>query len=255
MNRWHLGFCDWSYTPNHRGFHTFYGFYQGNQDHYTHIAGDGYDFHDGDAVAWEANGNYSSIIYADRAVEIIQEQQNKQSPFFLYIAFQNVHDPLQVPQEYLDLYPGEVDPDRRALLGMVSAMDDAVGRVVETLRSTGLADNTLIVFSSDNGGTSPGVNLPLRGYKGSLWEGGTRVPALIHGSMLSNTPRLHSQLFHVTDWHATLLEAAEAPPLVNKNDGFSQWEALRSGQTLSPRESHIYNLNSPAQEEMVGAIR
>ncbi|XP_071537054.1 arylsulfatase B-like [Panulirus ornatus] len=256
IGKWHLGFCDWAYVPTYRGFDTFYGFYVGGEKYFTHDSIGGYDFRDGERVAWEANGTHSTDLFADRAVEVIEEQQGKEAPFYLYLAFQNVHTPLEVPDEYLEFYPDEPDSDRQKLLGLVTAMDDAVGRVVKALHTTGLYDNTLIIFSSDNGGSlrGKGSSYPLRGNKGTLWEGGTRVPALVHGPLLENTPRVHRGLLHVTDWYSTLMAVAGAQELPD-TDGFNQWEVLRTGNIPSPRHSFIYNLDESEENGIVGAIR
>lgn len=99
----------------------------------------------------------------------------------------------------------------------------------------------------------PARNAPLRGNKGKLWEGGTRVPALVYSPVLENTPREYSGLLHVTDWHNTLLAIAGAATLP-ENDGFNQWEALRTGLAPHPRDSFIYNLDNP-DDVPKGAIR
>lgn len=250
IGKWHLGFCDWAYTPTHRGFDTFYGYYQGNEDYYTHTVDGGYDFRDNEQVLWEVNGTYSTYLFGDRALEIIEEEAVRSEPFFLYLALQSVHSPLQVPDEYLDYYPNDAD---QVYLGMVTAMDDVVGRVVEALRSTGQYNNTLIIYSSDNGSPKTARNTPLKGKKDTLWEGGTRVPGLLYSPLLHNTPREYSGLMHITDWYNTLLAAAGAD-LLPENDGFNQWEALSTGQSPSPRDSLIYNLNMD-EDGPHGAIR
>lgn len=96
-------------------------------------------------------------------------------------------------------------------------------------------------------------NAPLKGKKGTLWEGGTRVPALMYSPLLEDTPREYSGLLHVTDWHNTLLAIAGAS-IFPENDGFNQWEALRTGLAVYPRDSFIYNLDFQ-DNEAKGAIR
>ena len=120
-------------------------------------------------VAWEANTTYSTYLLQARAERIIESHDQRQ-PLFLYLPFQSVHSPLQVPQQYEDMYGEVEDPDRRTYLGMVTAMDDVVGNVTESLKRAGMYDNSVIIWFSDNGGpTIHGAsNFPLRGYKASF---------------------------------------------------------------------------------------
>ncbi|KAG7170719.1 arylsulfatase I-like [Homarus americanus] len=251
LGKWHLGFCDWAYTPTERGFNTFLGFLGGAETYFTHMHQEGYDFRDQKEVAFEANGTYSAYLIGDRAVEIIENHEDPNKPFFIYLAMQNVHSPFE-----LGYYPDEEDPARQTLLAMVTAMDDQVGRVVKALRDSGHYDNTIIIFSSDNGGVANAgsSNYPLYGGKSTMWEGGCRGAAFIHSPLLENIPRVHEGLLHVTDWYNTLLEiggAIDAP----SNDGYFQWDALRTGTVPSPRNSFIYNLNIMNDGSAAGAIR
>jgi len=185
IGKWHLGFCNENYLPTRRGFDTFYGFYLGEEDHYVHNRephkGDktpGYDFRNQDDVDYSANGTYSSILFGERAVKVIEDhaQNHANDPLFMYLPFQNVHTPSQVPIEYEELYPNIKDKKRRVLSGMVSAMDDSVGLLVDSLKKADMVDNTIIVFTSDNGAPygNGGSNYPLRGTKGTLCEGGIK---------------------------------------------------------------------------------
>ena len=152
-------------------------------------------------------------------------------------------------------------------MGMVTAMDEAIGNITDTLREANMEDNTLIIFTTDNGGTdfrSGGSNLPLRGTKvkefhkslllcriilqGTLWEGGTRGAAFIHGSMLKRPGTLSRSLIHVSDWLPTLISAAggDIHTMIEDGDnidGVNQWEELRDGLGSNKRRLMLYNID------------
>jgi arylsulfatase A-like enzyme len=120
---------------------------------------------------------YTTDAYAERAVDWIGKQKDK--PYFLYLPFNAQHNPLQAPMKYLDRFPKIEDERRRTFAAMMSAMDDAVGRVLEKVRQLNQEETTLIFFLSDNGGPTAGTtskNGPLRGFKSTTLEGGVRVP-------------------------------------------------------------------------------
>jgi arylsulfatase A-like enzyme len=120
---------------------------------------------------------YTTDHYALRAVEFIE--QHKEQPWFLYLPFNAQHAPLQAPEKYLERFPNIKDEKRRTFAAMMSAMDDAVGKVLEAVRRAGQEEHTLIFFLSDNGGPTAQTtssNLPLNGFKATTWEGGVRVP-------------------------------------------------------------------------------
>ena len=123
-------------------------------------------------------------LYSERLKSIIEDHDQK-NPLFLYVPLQTPHIPYTVPEEYLDLYPNEEDLSRKTLLGMVTFMDDVIGALVTNLKSKDMYENSIIVFVSDNGGSryngGVGSNLPLRGGKFTVYEGGIRTPAFIHG--------------------------------------------------------------------------
>ncbi|XP_069983032.1 arylsulfatase I isoform X1 [Penaeus vannamei] len=260
VGKWHLGFCNWAYTPTYRGFDTFYGYYKAQDGYFSHSQYGGFDMRDGERVAWEANGTYSMYLFADKAVEVIESYNGREDPFFLYLATQNVHVPLQVPEKYTDMYPDEPDEDRRRLVAMVTAMDEGVGRVIQALKDNGLYDDTIIVWTTDNGGREyKDNNKPLRGYKGSLFEGATRVPAVVRTPLLQATPRVYNGLMHIVDWQDTLLAAVGAPEVAG-DDGVNQWEALRSppsepASAPAPRTEFFYNMDFVPGVGIDGGIR
>lgn len=120
---------------------------------------------------------YTTDAYADRAVDWLES--NKSKPCFLYLPFNALHAPLQAPKKYLDRFPNITDEKRKTFAAMMSSMDDAIGRVLAKVRALGQEENTLIFFISDNGGptaSTTSFNGPLRGFKMTTFEGGTRVP-------------------------------------------------------------------------------
>ncbi|XP_077991176.1 arylsulfatase B-like [Glandiceps talaboti] len=246
VGKWHLGFCKYEYTPNGRGFDHFYGFYNAAEDYFTHTKGpNGYlDLREDLIPDWSNDGVYSSKLFGRKAAKYI-EKHDKTLPMFLYLAFQSVHGPLQVPEKYIRMYKNVTDKNRRTKLGMITAMDDAIHRVVDALKANDLWSTTLLVFSTDNGGPQnseqAGNNWPLRGSKSSLWEGGTRGVSFAHGTMLNNTGYVNNEIIHVVDWHPTLLHVAGGQA-DGDMDGLNLWNTVSSGES-SPRTEFVYNID------------
>ncbi|XP_070532612.1 arylsulfatase J-like isoform X2 [Ptychodera flava] len=244
VGKWNLGFCKEAYTPNRRGFDKFYGFYLATGDHYEHSHAGYLDLHDNMDPDRTKSGIYSTYLYTDKAVEFI-EDHDKTNPMFLYVAYQSVHTPVQVPQKYFDMYPSMKNETRRTLLGMVSAIDDGVAKIVEALKQNGMWKNTLIVFSSDNGGAQSAIsqssNWPLLGSKLQLFEGGTRVVGFVHGDMLPNSGYRYNGMIHFVDWYPTLVGLAGGEITDPEVDGIDVWRAL-STNAPSPRKEFVYNV-------------
>lgn len=138
-------------------------------------------------------------------------------------------------------------------LALVSEMDTSVGRIVQQLQKRGMLENSIIIFSTDNGGPTDGFNqnfasnYPLRGTKNTLWEGGVRGAGLIWSPRLKQLPRLSEQTMHIVDWLPTLLEAAGGDAALNNLteaglDGMSIWQALVRNET-SPRQKVLHNID------------
>ncbi|KAM7310972.1 arylsulfatase I isoform X2 [Ixodes scapularis] len=282
IGKWHLGFCKWQYTPTFRGFDSFRGFYLGSGDYYEHLGNAelatdrhqfgpgaradwkprgkvprgtrGYDFRTNNRVGWEARGRYSTTVFGREATKVVRRSSRHGRPVFLYLAFQAVHAPLQVPAKYENLYRHIRNVDRRRFCGMVTAMDDAVGILEQELIRQGLWNNTVLIFTSDNGGQvlAGGNNWPLRGNKNTLWEGGTRVPGFVASPLLKRRNCISHSVVHVTDWFPTLLGLAGGTPAPVGLDGVDQWAAL-SECGPSAREGFVYNLFD--QTPLTGAIR
>ncbi|XP_078000474.1 arylsulfatase I-like [Glandiceps talaboti] len=239
VGKWHLGFYKKECLPNYRGFQSFLGFYQPLEDYFYHnISTDdyrGWDFRrNDDVVAEQYSGQYSTHVFTEEAQHIITNHDNSQ-PLFLYLSFQAVHTPLQVPSRYSDLYKDLIpdNEERRIYAGMTTCMDEAIGNVTRTLQQTGLWENTVLIFSTDNGGvTWLGTNWPLRGGKTSLYEGGIRAVGFVNSPLLGDHVRgtATKELIHMSDWFPTLVRLAGGTLIGNKKlDGYNQWETISQG--------------------------
>ncbi|XP_078585882.1 arylsulfatase B-like isoform X1 [Branchiostoma floridae x Branchiostoma japonicum] len=245
IGKWHLGCCKWEYTPTERGFDSFYGYHHGGEDvdYYTHMSDGGLDFWEGKTAISDQNGVYSTGSFATRAENIIS-QHDPNTPLFLYLPFQPVHTPHQVPSSYLQTFSTIQDDNRKSILGMVAALDDAIKRVTDALQGKGLWDNTLTIFMSDNGGDylDGQSNWPLRGAKGTVWEGGTRVPAFAHGNMLERTGYTYHGMMHGVDILPTLVSVAGGTEDAGL-DGKNMWQSISTGAE-SPRTEFVYDIDS-----------
>jgi arylsulfatase A-like enzyme len=158
---------------------------------------------------------------------------------FLYVPFNAPHSPLQAPEEYLEKYRQIQPKKRRTFAAMVTCLDDAVGTIVAALDEAGQSENTLIVFTSDNGGP-PGLgadNGLLRSGKGKLYEGGVRVPAIAHWPNVVPAGAKVGGVMHVVDLFPTLLAVAAATPEKSfEINGMNQWPVIIGGKPAVRRE-------------------
>jgi arylsulfatase A-like enzyme len=240
FGKWHLGHFAPEHLPTRRGFDRQYGHYNGALDYFEHTRDGGFDWHRDDKVCRDEG--YSTFLLADEAAKFIREHDGAK-PFFAYVPFTAVHAPLQAPEKYKEPYAG-MQENRRTYAAMISAMDEAVGRIIAAVEARGWRTNTLIVFSSDNGGPNPGRltrNGPLRAGKGTVYEGGVKVCAFAHwpGQIRSNS--VVNAPLHIADWYPTLLKLAGAKleqklPL----DGRDAWAAITAGAS-APHDAILIN--------------
>ncbi len=234
--KWHLGEFQPEYLPTHRGFDHQYGNWFGAIDYFTHMRGKVLDWHRDDQPSDDQG--YSTLLDAKEACRLIREK-NPAKPLFLYLPFNAVHAPHQVPPSYTQPFD-KLKGVRKTYAGMVAAMDEAVGQVLAALDEAKIRDNTLIIFSSDNGGPSPGIvtsNGPLRAGKGTIYEGGIRVCAAVNWPGHIPAGKTVSEPVQSVDWYPTLLKLAggsidQKLPL----DGMDIWPVLTAG-AKTPHEA------------------
>jgi arylsulfatase A-like enzyme len=222
FGKWHLGLRP-EVGPRRYGFDQTYGYFHGQIDQYTHR------YKNGDRT-WHRNDEFvdekghATDLITDEAVRFVSKVRN---PFFLWVAFSVPHHPVQEEEKWLDPYKESIkDPSRRLYAASVSHLDAAVGRIVDALEKHDLAKNTLILFTSDNGGQRDyqskteyegkhgpyptlGDNRPLRGWKGELYEGGVRVPAFVSWPGAFR-PRKVEETVSYLDWFPTIARLAGA---------------------------------------------
>ena len=230
FGKWHMGSAPES-RPNAQGFDEFYGFLAGCVDYYSHIMywemGIGiYPLHDlwkNEQEVWE-NGTYMTDIITRESVRFIHENQSE--PFFLYVAYNSPHYPMHAPREYFERY-SHLEPHRRQQAAMIATVDDSMGRIMAALEAAGLTENTVVFFQSDNGATIEkrclhdgsgqpyhgGSNAPYSGWKGSLFEGGIHMPAILSWPSVIPAGKTCNQLGCAIDILPTFLKiaGAEAP--------------------------------------------
>ncbi len=234
--KWHLGEFQKAYQPTHRGFDKQYGHFFGALDYFTKLRNGHRDWYRNDQPC--ADEGYSTHLLAREACRMVRERP-QDKPLFLYIPFQAVHGPYQVPDKYLTPY-GRLSGNRQKYAGMVSAMDEAIGQILGALAETAMRDNTLIIFSSDNGGPNPGRitdNGPLRAGKGTIWEGGVRVCAFVNWPGHVPAGARIAQPIHMVDWYPTLVTLAggslqQPLPL----DGADVWQTI-TANAKSPHDA------------------
>jgi len=231
--KWHLGEFEKAYQPNARGFDHQYGHFFGMLDYFTHERMNKLDWYrNGEPLKEEG---YTTQLIAKEACKVITTGDSSK-PLFLYVPFNGVHSPFQVPDSYLKPY-AHLKGNRQKLAGMLAAVDEAIGQIEAALKQAGRLENTLIVFSSDNGGPPPGDNTPLRDFKGSIFEGGVRAAAFATWPGRIPAGQRIRQPMHMVDWYPTLIKQAggsleQKLPI----DGLDVWPMLTK-QAASPHDA------------------
>lgn len=238
VGKWHCGYPP-NYSPLKSGFDEYFGNYSGGIDYFTHKDGSGVlDFYEGEAIA--DRPGYATDLYTQRAIEFIQRPRSR--PFYLSLHYNAPHWPWEGPEDeelsrtFYNSNSFTAGGSTEIYAAMVKRLDEGVGEVLQALDASGQADNTLVIFTSDNGGERYSNFGPLQGRKGSLYEGGIRVPALIYYPGVTQANQVSNQAIITHDLTATILAATgtsfnpDYPP-----DGQNLIPLLRGERNVFPR--------------------
>jgi arylsulfatase B len=260
------GMTTWGCTPTCRGFDHFSGFYNADEDYFSHGVGGALDLRRDFEADRNETGVFSSDLFGDRAAAWVAATLGgagaAANNSFAYLAFQAIHAPQQAPAAYLaghctDAFPAN-QPIRRIACAQMASVDANVAKVIAAYKAAGVWDETLVIFTADNGGNvdTGGSNAPLRGMKATMFEGGMRAAAFVSGAGLEPSVRgsVSHELYSLVDWLPTIagsiagVDLAEAmvpkhpafqpapPPL----DGMDVWQSLSSGGASPRTEALLY---------------
>ena len=232
FGKWHLGYLE-KFLPRRHGFDEFFGILGGNADYFTHREENGtMTLYRNERP--EQRRGYLTDLFVEEAIGWLKRRERR--PFFLYLPFTAPHTPIQDPDEY-DAQTGTApwkQKHRPTYAKMVERMDQRIGDVMAQLRAMDAEQNTIVIFMSDNGADPNGSNGPLRGRKGTLWEGGIRVPCLMQWPARLPQGKETAQVTLTMDF-ATMLVRAAGAPAPPQFDGVDVFPVLRDQKPPFPR--------------------
>lgn len=257
IGKWHLGHSKPKYYPLNNGFTHFYGHLNGAIDYFTHERDGELDWHNDYGSSFDKG--YSTNLVAEESVKCIRNYSNE-GPFFLYVAFNAPHTPLEAEKEDLKLYgydeskpdfskkaskqnPGQGNTRKQTYSAMVTCMDRGIGRILETLRELKIEENTLVIFLSDNGadeGSGGGSSGPLKGNKFLEYEGGVHAPAILRWPSRLSGGKTVDQLTGFVDVFPTICDIV-APGNSNPApfDGISILKVLEGKEKTKERTFYL----------------
>lgn len=256
IGKWHLGAAP-EFHPQNRGFAETFGFLGGGHHYFNwkpELTGAGHEYNEpilrnGTAVSVT---NHLTIAFGDEGADFVR--RHKTEPWFLYLAFNAPHSPNEPTPERLAQFSAIKNPKRRAYAAQVSLMDEAIGQVLTALRETGQNQRTLVFFFSDNGGQTTtnawagASNFPLRGSKGTLYEGGVRVPFVMSWPGKLPAERVYDSPVSSLDVFPTTLALAGVPMPTNKvYDGVNLLPFLTGATTNAPHDQLYWRLGGGKQ--------
>jgi len=283
IGKWHQGLYTPAYTPLYRGFNYSNGFLCGGEDHFEQY---------GDLSVGNCNqskttpdirdifvqnrtdanliGNYTGTRFADAAVDYIKLHAEKYStsPLFMYLALHNTHAPLQSLPQFTNLYKNYTWETQQQYYAMVSTVDSSVKNVTDTLKALNMWDNTIVFWATDNGAPPQvgGSNYPLRGGKGSNWEGGIKCPAFVSGGYIPTNRRgttVNNGFMHIVDLYSTFLTLGGITNTSDPDgsfapiDSLNMWPWLMGQVPTSPRTTMVidHNMYDVVDNGITGAMR
>ena len=266
FGKWHLGHNHPKWHPNNQGFTHFHGHYNGAIDYFTLSRENERDWHLNEKSNPETG--YSTDLIASAASEFILNCAKEETPFLCYVPFNAPHSPFQAPEKYMKKFQhlagqnvkGKNKSRRQVVAAMVSCMDDGIGKILNAIDSSGEADNTIVWFFSDNGGIKelPENNLPLRGNKLDVWEGGVRVAAAMRwpNGGVQDGLKISVPLSCV-DVMPTLVNVAGGGGVIlgnKKFDGFDVLEVLQGKRKRLDRYLYFFHGQAGESKEKI-AVR
>jgi len=251
VGKWHLGYTDGVNRPLDKGFDEFFGLLGGGRHFFQESAGiygslwknnQPYETQwrqEGDTSRYDpVKGRYLTDAFGEEATDFVNRHAADENPFFLYVPLTGPHEPWEAKQSDLDLFLDVPDVNRRTIAAMTYAVDRAVGDVLGALQANGIDDNTIVVFTNDNGATSYIKNPPFRGHKGTAYEGGIRVPFLIKAPGLQ--PGVYNAPLTALDLLPTFLSAAGGDVTQFAHDGYDVMPLLKGEATDDPNKARFW---------------
>ena len=267
FGKWHLGHNNTKWHPNNQGFTHFHGHYNGAIDYFDLTREGERDWHVNETASDEQG--YATDLIASAASRLIAKHAKGAAPYFCYVPFNAPHSPFQAPEKHLKKFAhlaegtakGKNVNKRQKVAGMVSCMDDGIGQILRAIDDSGEGDDTLVWFFSDNGGVSAIAdnNLPLRGNKLDVWEGGVRVAAALRwprgGIRGGKKVRVPLSCIDVLPTLLKLTAGESSASLDNKPfDGLDVLDVLQAKRRQLDRELYFYHGQAGEDKEKI-AIR
>lgn len=250
VGKWHMGHSIEQHTPNARGFDHFYGHFNTDVRYFEHSFARGHDFQEnGKTVKHE--GEYATDVHGSQGARYINELRDPDKPFFLYVPFLAPHSPMEAKDEDKAKYGSRIDTPihpAKTYAAMVDSLDQAIGDILNALDEQGIADNTIVLFFSDNGGfyNFGGVNKPFRGGKLEAFEGGVRVNAVMRWPEVLPADTVNDSVISVLDMLPTLTQAAGVEAKNTKKiDGYNRWDAVTGTGSKARTEPLYFTSNIP----------